>query len=87
MTEEDSEVPGSSFAEELFIRRKTDRAKLTRRERRKERHRHGLERAKDSRQPMKEVDRSLGISGVELRRLQEVDPTLAKVRAIRLEGR
>ena len=81
MTEEDSEVPGSSFAEELFIRRKTDRAKLTRRERRKERHRHGLERAKDSRQPMKEVDQSLGISGVELRRLQEMDPTLAKVRA------
>ena len=81
MTEEDSEVPESSFAEELFIRRKTDRVKLTMRERRKERHHHGLERAKDSCQPRKEVDWSLGISGVELRHLEEVDPTLTKVRA------
>jgi len=80
-TDEDSEVPGSRFAEELFGGRKSDRAKLTRRQRRKERHRHGLERAKDSRQPRREVDRSLGISGAELRRLQEADPTLATIRA------
>ena len=81
VTSEDSEVPGSSFAEELFVRRKADRSKLTRWQRREARHHHGLGRAKDSRQPRGEVDQSLGISGEELRRLQEADPTLAKIRA------
>ena len=43
MTYEESEVLGSNFVEELFVRRKTDRSKLTRQQRRGERHHHHMD--------------------------------------------
>ncbi len=80
-TVQDPEMPGSSFSEDLFVGGKTDRPRVTRRQKRQERHRHGLERAKDRPQRKSDSNQSLGISGAELRRLQGADHTLATLRA------
>ena len=76
--EETEELFGSSFSEELFQKEKGQRQQLIRKQKRQERHRYSLVRAKDKPESSGKVDGSLHITA-ELQHLQEIDETLDTV--------
>ena len=78
-TEEAEGLVGSSFSEELFQKGKEQRQRLTRKQKRQERHRYGLVRAKDKPGSRGKGDGSLNITRGELQHLQETDETLDTV--------
>jgi len=77
---EPSGVIGSSFAEDLFQGEGRQKPHLTRKQKREERHRHGLVRAKDRPGSRGGVDGPPGVTWTELHRLQEEDETLSGAR-------
>ena len=75
----DNPPPLSTLDDDLFSASR-ERPSLTRREKRKERHHHGLERAKDRPKPQTTVTTGVGVTREHLQQLQDTDETLADAR-------